>query len=124
MGSSNLTFGKLSSSKLNSKNAVFIGIIEKGHAYIVAVENRFDGHYFDWKSSLKKTDRLHRGIVIRLEDSDGTFKNKVENFIQKGNVPSTTCVSGVCTVMNKSQAVSINGKKYTIFIPLIFSKKL
>ena len=122
--SQKLKSGKLLASNLNSSNALFIGIQPNGHMYIVTERYRFDGDFIHGTPTLKETNLLNEGIVIRLEDSDGSLKNSVENyFFENGAPKSLNCVSGVCKVLGSTNELTFDKRELSAFMPLSFLRK-
>lgn len=123
--SSQLKQGKISSSVLNKEKAIFIGIQDNGHSYIVAVGKRFDGEMLYNPPKIKDSDFLSKGLVIRIEDKDGTLSDKIQLILAENQKPlSLSCVSGACKIINNSKELNVNDENLKEVLPITLVKKL
>lgn len=116
----------LAADLLNEEDAVFIGITEMGHMYLVA-----DGFRYDYKgrsflktaTSKKDNNLLNEGVVIRLEDKTGEIAQGIdEYFLEHEGDKAISCIKGSCRALSHSGAIDLNEKSLNSILPSRFLK--
>ena len=123
--SNSLNMRKISSALLDNDKAIFIGIAENSHMYIVAGRYRYDGDFLISEPSISYSEKLSEGVVIRLEDSDGSLKKSLVEYFNAGNRPrSVDCVSGVCSIISRVSQMKVNESTLRTLFPQVFLRKV
>lgn len=126
VSSDNLKRNYLAADLLNEKEAVFIGITEMGHMYLVANGFRYDykGRSFLKKATAKKNNNLlNEGVVIRVEDKHGEIAQGIDEFfLEHEGDKAISCIKGSCRALSHSGAININDKTINSILPSRFFK--
>lgn len=127
VSSDHLKQGHLPANLLNEEQAVFVGMTDRGHMYIVADGFRYDykgKSFFKRATQRKSNNLLSKGIVIKLEDLSGEIALGVEEFFEQNlNAKAISCIKGSCKAISHSGVININDNGMSSVLPSRFLKK-
>ncbi len=127
VGRSQLIDGKsLFGEDLGGEDAVFIGLNSLGHMYLVANVYRYDGKMAFEKPTLNtRSSILDRGLVLRIQDTDGTLQDQIIDYFKENGAPrAIDCSAGACKVMNNSTGIQLARTYKQMLMPEELVKKI
>ena len=110
---------KMMAELLGGESAFFIGLNSGGHMYLVSNVYRYDGKFgFDNSTLREKTSVLDKGLVLRIEDKDGSIQDNIINYLKEIGAPrAINCNAGVCKILNESSQIKIARNMKQIILP-------
>lgn len=111
---------------LGGDTAFFIGLNSGGHMYLVSNVYRYDGKFgFDNSTLRQSTSVLDRGIVLRIQDRDGSIQDQIINYLKQNGAPrAINCAAGVCRVMNESSQIRVARNLREVVLPSALIKRM
>lgn len=95
------------------ERSVFIGMMPNRHMYVMAAGYRYDGNLFQMETTLRDSRILSPGVVVRLEDDDGTLYQNFKSYFESAVLPASfNCVTGVCMLSREASDLPLRRTLY------------